>query len=711
MATLEKIRRKKTLLLVAGGPVLLLLILSLAAPDFRSVFSNLNQDENIISVNGETMDYRDFQIRVEERTDALKQNANRSFTDDEQNQIRQMVLNEAIDNILFSEEAKKIGLTVSREEAKDLLMGNNISPMVQQYFQNPQTGRFDKTALLQFLQTIENEDYTGYSEEVVMQMMQQKKTWLTIEEQVVQEQLRRKFSVLVASAILSNDLEIKAQAENNRISVDFDYVAQAYSTIPNTDVSVSDAEIRQLYNERKNQFKQEEAKVIDYIAHPITPSPEDYQVVENKLAALKDTIAASDNIAELIQTHSDIPYLNAYQAYSSLDANLRQLVDTHPTGFVEGPVLTDNTYYLYKIEGKKVAPDSVRLHALMLPMMGTEEQIKHLSDSLIRVVKNGTSFAEMASAASGGQTNGELGWVTEALLVSQVDVQFKDEVFNAPVGAPVVVQSGRGLFLVQVAEKTKPVQKYKIANLQIRVTPSQGTKTRLYNELSQYISNNRSLTTLRENAGNAGFNIQTNVEVTKEQINIGNIQSTRQVIQWAFNNSKGAISDIYECQNGEYFVVVAIEGTLQAGYRPLASVSDLLKLELQNRKKGEKLVADLKAKNCTTLEQYAEEMNTTPQSVKFVTFGTSSISGIGTEPILNVEAPLASLNQVAGPFAGKNRAYVIVVTDRREEPEADAETQKQQIQTQNMYRTYQLGQSPELLRENAKIINNFSRFF
>ncbi|MDR2682785.1 MAG: SurA N-terminal domain-containing protein [Dysgonamonadaceae bacterium] len=709
MATLEKIRSKAALLVIVVGVALLAFIVG----DFLKSGSTFfhQKQENIINVNGETLDYRDFQAQVEERTNMLKQNSNRSFTDDEQNQIRQMVLNEAIDNILFSEQADKIGLTVEKEESKDLLMGNNISPMIQQYFQNPQTGRFDKTALLQFLQSIENDDYTGYSNEAIAQMMQQKKAWLAIEEQVIREQLRRKFSVLIASAVLTNDLEVKAQAENSRVSVDFDYVAQPVSAIPDSAVSVTDAEIQRLYNERKNQFKQEEAKVIDYIAYPIAPSPEDYQAVENKLTGIKEQLAASDNVAELIQTHSDVPYLNAYQAYSGLNADQKQLVDALPIGAIEGPVLNGNTYHLYKIEGEKTAPDSVRLSALMLPMMGTEEQLKQLSDSLIGVIKGGVSFADMASDASGKQTNGELGWVTEALLVAQVDAQFKDAVFSAPVHTPMVVQSGRGSFLVQVEEKTKPVKKYKIANLQVRVTPSQETKTRLYNELSQYISTNRSLAALKENAGSAGFNIQTDVEVAKEQINIGNIQSTRQIIQWAFNNSKGSISDIYECQNGEYFIVAAIEGSLQAGYRSLASVSGLLKLELLNQKKGEKLAADLKAKNFSTLEQYAEAMNATPQSVKFVTFETPSISGIGVEPILNVEAPLASLHQVAGPFAGKNRVYAIVVTDKREDPAPDAEMQKQQRQTQNMYRTYQLVQSPELLRENAKITNNFSRFF
>jgi peptidyl-prolyl cis-trans isomerase D len=711
MATLEKIRSKAALLVIVVGFALLAFIVG----DFLKSGSTFFQQkqENIITVNGESMNYRDYQAQVEFRTNALKQNSNRSFTDDEQNQIRQMVLNEAIDRILFSEEAEKLGLVVGKDESRELLMGDNVAPMIQQLpaFRNPQTGQFDRMALLQFLQLIENDDFTGYSEAEIAQITEQKRAWLDIESQVIQEQLRRKFSILVASAVLTNDLEIKAQADNNRVSVDFDYVAQSYNVVPDSVVTVSDSEVQQLYNERKNQYKQEEAKVIDYIAHPIVPSPDDYRTVETKMTALKEQLAVSETVAELVQTNSDIPYINAYQSYTSLNETLKQLVNANPIGTVDGPVLTGDTYHLYKVEDEKMAADSVNLHVLAMPTMGDEAMIKHLTDSLIGVVKQGTAFADMASAATNGQTNGEMGWATEADLVSQVDVQFKDGVFNAPLNTPLVIQSSMGSFLVQVSDKTKPVKKYKIANLQIRVTPSQETKTRLYNELSQYVSNNHSLTALKENAGEAGFSIQTNVEVAKEQINIGNIQSSRQVIQWAYNNKKGSISDIYECQNGEYFVVAAVEGTLASGYRSLASVSAFLKMELTNKKKGEKLAADLKAKNFTTLEQYAEAMNATPQSVKFVTFETPTIAGIGAEPVLNVAAPAATPNQVAGPFAGKNRVYALLVTDKREDDAPDAEAQKQQAKTQNMYRTYQLVQSPELLRENAKINNNFSRFF
>jgi len=716
MAALEKIRSKAVLLVVVVGVALFAFIIG----DFLnsgSTFFN-QKKENIVVVNGEAVHYQDYQAKVEERTNAIKmRSGNTGLTDDEQNQIRQMVLDEIINDILFSEQTEKLGLVVNKTELADLVMGNNISPVLQQIpdFQNQMTGQFDKSLLLRFLQMIESDNYDEYPEEYIAQIMEMKQAWLTVEQQIIKDQLRRKFNTLISSSILVNELEAKANFEANKVSVDFDYVSQAYSSISDDEVTVSDAEIQKLYNQHKDLYKQEEAKIINYITVNILPSPSDYSAIETKLEGLRENLSVSANVAEIVQNNSEIPYIDAYQAYTSLDENLKQFVSTNPVGSIDGPILMNDTYYLYKIEGEKTAADSINLNVLMMPMTFDEADLKNLTDSLIQVIKEGTSFADMALAATNGQITGEMGWVTESELVAQVDSKFKDELFaaNVKLNEPFIAKSNAGSFLVQVTERTSPVKKYKLATIQAKVVPSQETKTRLYNEFSQFVAANHSLEGLKENAASAGYIIRTDVEIVESQMNIGGIQNTRQIVQWAFNNKKGAISDILECQNNEYFVLAAIEGSLSKGYRPLASVSDILKRELLDEKKGEKIVADLKAKNFTTLEQYAEALNMTPQSVRFVSFGTTNITGIGIEPILNAKAPLASVNEVSGPYAGKNRAYVFSVTDKRENETQvyDSEVQKRQMQMQNTYRMYQLTQSPEILRENAKIDNNFGRFF
>ena len=713
MATLEKIRSKAVLLVVVVGVALFAFILT----DFlQSGSTFINQKkENVAVVDGQTIKYREYQQLVEERINMIKMRGNNaSITEEQTYQIRQSVLNEMINKILLEDASKKIGFAVSKEELTDLIMGENISPMIQQMpdFQNPQTKQFDRNQLLQFLQSIESDDYTQYPEEVILQLMTAKRSWLMIEKQIVEQQLQSKLMTLLSAAIVSNNLETKAAYEDNKVSVDFDYVMQSYSSVLDEEVSVSDAEIAKLYNERKNNFKQDEAKVIDYIAVNILPSEKDYQSVVTKLNDVKIKLEETNDVANIVIANSEAPYLDAYVSYDQLSSELKNFIDNSPRDEVKGPILDDKTYSLYKYEGETIAPDSVQINIVALPNAMEEAAIAQIGDSLITLINSGTPFSEVSLSATGGRSDGNMGWQTESSLVSQVDVAFKNEVFAANLNVPQIIKSAFGNYLVQVTEKTSPVKKYKIATVQITVTPSQETKTKLYNDLNQYVSSNHTLETFNGSAVEAGYNVQTDVEVDKNQLNISNIQNTRQVILWAFGNKKGAISDIYECQNQEYFVVAAVKGTLKEGFRSLESVSDILKRELLKEKKAEKIIADLKAKNITDFTQYAEAMNVTPQSVKFVSFSTSRISGIGSEPILNVKAPMASVGEVSAPLKGNNGVYVISITDKKESEEPfDLAAQKQSLQMQNSYRAYQLFQSGQVLRESAKIEDNFSRFF
>jgi peptidyl-prolyl cis-trans isomerase D len=714
MATLEKIRSKAALLVIVVGIALFAFIIG----DFLrsgSTFFN-QQKENIAVVEGHTMKIQAYQQKVEERSNMIKARGGASSDEDQTNQIRQAVLNEWINKILLEEESKKAGFAISKDELSDLIMGNNISPILQQMqdFQDPQTGRFDRNRLLNFLQTIETDDYSNYSPEMISQLLAMKKSWLEIEEQVTLMQLQNKIAALLSATLVANNLEAQAAFDESKINVDFAFTSQSYATIPDDSVTVTDAEITKLYKERKNTFKQEEAKIIDYIALNILPSEQDYQRVLTKIEEIKIRLEDSDNPGNVVTEASEKPYANAYVSYNQLTTELKSFVDRATPGAIEGPLLSNNIYNVHKLESTSVAPDSVKLNAIRLPDMMDEKTSKQLADSLINVIKSGTSFAEIASSSSDGQTNGDIGWQTETSLVSQVDVNFKNEIFAATVNEPTVIHSTLGNFLVQVVEKTEPVKKYKIATVQLTISPSQETKTKLYNDLNQYISTHHKLDAFKSAAAEAGYTIQTGVEITKSQLNIAGIQNTRQVIQWIFKNKKGAISDIFECQNQEYFVVAAIENTLKEGFRPQELVSGILKRELLNEKKADKILENLKTKNCTRLEQYAEALNASIDSVKFVTFATPRITKIGVEPVLNVNAPRFSVGELAGPYKGNNAVYVIQLTNKTENTqEYNAELQLQSLQMQNYsrYRVEQWFWSNQILKDNAKIEDNFNRFF
>ena len=189
----------------------------------------------------------------------------------------------------------------------------------------------------------------------------------------------------------------------------------------------------------------------------------------------------------------------------------------------------------------------------------------------------GASFEELAkqSPQPSCENGGELGWFTEATALRGVNVEFKDAVFSTPINQIAIVKSMYGTHLVKVTEKTANVAKYKVADIDMTVSPSSKTYSNIYNELNQFISNNHSVEKIDANAKEAGYNLISDATVTKDDQLLGSVQNSRQVIRWAFQNDKGAISEIFECN--DKFVIAVLKGAIDEGYRSLEMVAAPLK--------------------------------------------------------------------------------------------------------------------------------------
>ena len=132
-----------------------------------------------------------------------------------------------------------------------------------------------------------------------------------------------------------------------------------------------------------------------------------------------------------------------------------------------------------------------------------------------------------------------------------------------------------------------------------------------------------------------------------------------------------------------------------------------MKAEIAAQKKGEKIAADLKAKNLTSVEAYADAMGSKVDSVKFINFGTRRIAGIGVEPKLNA---MVSLAEVSAPVAGNNGVYVFKVYDRNKE--AKEYNEAEEIKTLDASNAYRFGfQAIQSLVNKADVEDNRIRFF
>ena len=159
-------------------------------------------------------------------------------------QIREQVWQGYLQENIIGKATEKLGITVSAEELFDLVQGNNPHPIIQQLFRNQKTGQVDKSAIIQFLKSLE----TNATAE-------QKSYWLYIENQIRQDKLRTKYSTLVSKGLyVTTDEAKKSLIEKNK-NANFQYVALNYSTVSDGDVKVSDDELKAYYNKHKGRIQ------------------------------------------------------------------------------------------------------------------------------------------------------------------------------------------------------------------------------------------------------------------------------------------------------------------------------------------------------------------------------------------------------------------------------------------------------------------------
>ena len=188
---------------------------------------------------------------------------------------------------------------------------------------------------------------------------------------------------------------------------------------------------------------------------------------------------------------------------------------------------------------------------------------------------------------------------------------------------------------------------------------------------------------------------------------LGQIQGSRQIVNWAFNEKEGSIKKFDLSRNR---VVARLDKIMPSGVAPLSEVADNIRSLIMRDKKAEKIISELESKNITSLEDYAEAMNTEIDSVRFVDFNTTNSTNLGSEPVINAYAAYAPLNTVVGPLKGSRGVFALSVINReRADEDYDAEEQKMNLQSDNLYRLQ--AQAIEVLKDKMKVVDNRYKFY
>ena len=665
MASLQKIRNHGALLIAIVGLAMLAFILG----DFLnsgSSFFNRSR-ENVGVIEGQKVHYTEYEAAKDQLTEVYKIESGRSdFDEDTYSQIRNQVWNMFVMDYTLRAQAKKIGMGVTTDELTELCIGENVHQILRsrRAFMG-EDGQFSREAVKGLIAAIND----GSEDAEQNANLQQAKTyWLYWEKAVRISYMQEKYTNLLQHLFKANSLDAEYAFNGRQHGVSADYVMQPYYTVADSLVKVSEGDIKKLYKQHQEQYKQTPNRAIKYIAFDIVPSEDDFKAAAELLARLQDEFKTTDDISLVVNTNSDIMYDGRDYSMETVPAQFKDFAFAKgaKAGDCTDILFENNTYAMARImQAGYSLPDSVELKAIV---EGGEDQ--------------------------------ELGWFKAADLPKNI----AEPALTGKRGSRFTVAQGMGEQTYEIMELGKPTPKVKLAILAREVTPSSKTYSVIYNSAKQFIVNNNNAEALEAAAQEAGMTVIPQYNLTATTDKIGQLKASRPIVRWAFEAKEGQVSDVFEC--GQQFIVAALTEVNDGDYRPLDAVRGELTYEATNNAKAAYIKKQLKG--VESLEAAAEIMGQKIQHVDRVALADSRFGNAGMEPAVIGAALAQGENALSEPIQG-NMGVFVVKTGAANNAEGafNADSEKAQLASRYAYLPYQ---AMQLMEDKADVTDNRANF-
>lgn len=663
MATLQKIRSKGPLLVIVIG----LALFAFIAGDAWKVLQPHQGKQDVGEVNGEVLSAQDYQKMVDELSEVIKlTNGLNSLTEDQLNNVKDQVWQSYVNNKLIAEQAEKLGLKVTDAEIQSIIDQGTHPLLMQTSFRNPQTGMFDKDMLKKFLVDYANLNASQMPAQYVEYYQKMGAFWQFVEKTLAQSTLAEKYQNLVTKSLISNPVAAEDAFNSRTEQSDLLLAGVPYSSINDSTVQVSDSEIKDRYNEKKEQFKQlVETRDIRYIDVKVVPSDADRKAVEKEVTEYSNQLASTtaDFGTFVRSTGSSVNYSDVPVSKSVFPADVASRLDSTNVNEVYGPYYnqTDDSFNAFKLLAKVSSPDSIQFRQIQV-YADTEEKTKTLADSIYNALKGGADFAAVAKIY--GQT-GEATWVNaQSWEGSELDAdnsKFINTLLNQPVNELANLNMGQANLILQVMNKKSMQTKYKVAVVKREVEFSKETYNAAYNKFSQFVAQNTTIDSMVKNAEESGYTLMPRTDLSSAEHYVGGVRSTREALKWIFAAKPGEVSPLYECGENDHLMVVALDKIHEAGYRDINSVAEMLRAEIRRDKKAEKIMEEMKKYN--SIAQVKGMKDAVSDSVKHVTFSAPAYISVtrSSEPVIGAVAAKTAANKVSAPIKGNGGVYMIQV--------------------------------------------------
>jgi len=654
-------------------------------------------------VAGEKIDIDDFRSKVEQNEANFRQQMGGTLNPQMSSYVIENTWNQTISEILIGNEVKRLGLEVGKNELNDMVSGKNPHPQVVQTFGNPQTGQIDRSQLNSFLNNLNSQPGNSAI----------RGQWGNFLKSIKQDRLFQKYNNLVKNSIYVTSLEAREDYSQRNKLANFDYVMLDYASLPDNKVSISDGDYKDYYDQNKKRFlNKDESRTFEYVVFDASPTKADSAGLKSTINRLASEFRTTTNDSLFVSVNADTKSPITFVKKGQLDPALDSVIFNVPVGTVVGPVYSNNAFKIAKVIDLRMSPDSVKAsHILINPAAeGGLDKAKVKADSILNLIRKGTSFAELATkfgTDASKDKGGDLGTFGRGAMIPA----FEDAVFNGKAGDLKVVTTQFGVHVIRIDKQVGSSRVAKVGVVDKAVISSNETQQAVYAKASAFLGNAGNADAFDEGVKKNNLNKLVAENVTASQSMVSGLDNPRELVRWVYDAEEGDVSDkVFELENR--YVVAKLVSIREKGILPLDKVKKEIEPAVRNIVKGRMLSEELQKAlaGSSTIGQVAQKVKKPVMPVQNVVFANPIIPGVAQENKVVGTVFGLQPKKLSKPIAGENGAYVVFVNNfSNPAPLTNTINQKEQI-AQSIQQRAQ-NQVFEVLKEKADIKDNRVRFY
>ena len=626
MAVLGKIRQRSIFLILVIGMALFAFVISGV---FGSNSANAGPTDPIAIINDDEVDINFFRQMVEQTERTYNYSTLQSVN---------LVWNQALRNTIFDQQFEALGIDAGKDQLEQIISSDE-SVLSNPSFQN-EAGFFDFGVFTDYIAQMKIESPASYE------------NWKIQEQSIIGVAKQRIYLDLIKSSSGITEAEAIADYHAQNDNINIQYVQIPFDVMPDSLVSVTDAEVKSYIKEHQADFKREASRNIQYVSFSETPTEDDLSTIRLRLDALKteriayndvskltDTIEgfkSTKNIAEFVDQYSEVPFDSVYRARGQFNNEYADILFQLDKGDVFGPYRDGENFKISKlIDVNKNA--SLRASHILLAYEGatraganvsrTKAEAKAEANKVYRLARRASSdFEALASEYSDGPTKnrgGDLGFFREGEMAQE----FFNFTNKNRVGKVGLVETEFGFHIIKVTDKDDLAL---IADVVAAAVPSDKTSNEVFRSATQFEMDSNESGDFITVAENNKYDVRPVKQITSLEENLPGLFQQRNIVRWTFEDDT-KVGDIkrFSIASGGY-VVVQLTAKVKEGLASIDEVGNQVRKTLTNKKKAALIKKQYQDK--ATLEALAADESLTIETASAINQRNPSIVGAGNEP-------------------------------------------------------------------------------